>query len=148
MVLGLVGTVVPFLPGTPLVFLGALVYAFATAWSPIGAGRLVILGALTLLAHVLHYVAGALGVRRAGGSAWGGLGALLGAIVGVFFGLPGLFIGPMLGAIAGELLRSGELGTSIRTGIAAVVGMLLGAVANFTIAVVMIALFFWWVARG
>jgi uncharacterized protein YqgC (DUF456 family) len=148
LLLGLIGTLAPFLPGTPVIFLGALVHAFATGWTPIGPGRLAILAALAVLAYALHYAAGALGVRRAGGSAWAVVGAVAGAMVGVFFGIPGLFFGPMLGAIAGELLRSGELVTSIRTGVAALIGMLLGAVANFTIAVTMIALFLWWVARG
>jgi len=70
------------------------------------------------------------------------------ASVGLFFGLPGLLLGPPIGAIAGELLKSGDLRTSIRTGIAAFIGMVAGAVANFAIGVTMIALFLWWVARG
>ena len=54
MLLGLIGTFVPFLPGTPLIFLGALVHGFATGWTPIGLGRLAILGALAVLAYLLH----------------------------------------------------------------------------------------------
>jgi uncharacterized protein YqgC (DUF456 family) len=148
LVLGLAGTFVPFLPGTPLIFLGALVYAFATDWTPVGAGRLVILGALAAIAYVLHYVAGALGTRRAGGSAWAVVGAILGAIVGLFFGLPGLLLGPPAGAIVGELVKTGDLHTSVRSGLAAFVGMVVGAIAQFAIAVVMLGLFLWWTARG
>ena len=146
--LGLIGTVVPFLPGTPLIALGALIYAIATGWTVIGPGRLAILVALAAIGYLLHYVAGALGTRRAGGSAWGVAGAILGAIVGLFFGIPGLLLGPPAGAIAGELLKSGDLRLSVRTGIAAFVGMVAGAVANFALAVTMIGLFLWWVARG
>ena len=148
LLLGLAGTVVPFLPGTPLIFLGALVYAFAVDWMPIGFGRLAILAALSAAGYVLHYVAGALGTRRVGGSAWAFVGALAGGIVGLFFGLPGLLLGPPLGAIAGELLKSGDVRTSIKTGLAAFIGMVAGAVANFAIGVTMIGLFLWWVARG
>lgn len=148
LLLGLVGTIVPFLPGTPLIFVGALVHAFATDWTPIGPGRLTILAALSAFGHVLHYVAGAVGARHGGGSAWAFVGAIVGGIVGVFFGLPGLLLGPPLGAIAGEMLRSGDLTTSIRTGIGAFLGMVAGALANVAIGVTMIALFLWWVARG
>jgi hypothetical protein len=148
LLLGLVGTVAPFLPGTPLIVLGALVYAYATDWAPIGPGRLAILAVLVALGYVLHYAAGALGARRAGGSAWAFVGALVGGGVGIFFGIPGLLLGPPLGAIAGELLKTGDLTTSIRTGIAAFLGMVAGAVANFAIGVIMIGLFLWWVAVG
>ena len=148
LVLGLAGTVLPFLPGTPLIFAGALIHAFANDWQPVGIGRLAILAALSALGYALHYVAGALGTRRAGGSAWAFVGALAGGIVGLFVGLPGLLLGPPLGAIAGELLKSGDLRTSIRTGIAAFLGMLAGAVASFAIGVTMIGLFLWWAGRG
>jgi hypothetical protein len=146
LLLGLVGTFVPFLPGTPLIFLGALVHGFATGWTPVGPGRLAILGLLAGLAYLLHYAAGALGARQVGGSAWAVVGALIGGVVGMFFGIPGLLLGPPIGAIAGELVKTGEVRASVRSGLAAFVGMVAGAIANFAIALVMIALFVWWVA--
>jgi uncharacterized protein len=148
LVLGLAGTIVPFLPGTPLIVAAAFVHAMATGWTPIGVGRLAILAALAALGLVLHHVAGMLGARRGGGSAWAMGGAVVGGIVGLFFGLPGLALGPPLGAIGGELLKSGNLAASIHTGVATFIGMVAGAVANVALAVVMIALFLWWVARG
>ena len=146
--LGLLGTVVPFLPGTPLIALGALIYAASTGWAVIGPGRLAILAALAVTGYLLHHVAGALGARHAGGSMWGVGGAILGGIVGLFFAIPGLLLGPPLGAIAGELLRTGDLRLSIRAGVAAFLGMVAGAVANVALAVTMIGLFIWWVLRG
>jgi uncharacterized protein len=148
LVLGLIGTVAPFLPGTVLIFAGALVYAYATDWSPIGIGRLAILAMLCALSYALHGIASALGARHRGGSAWAFAGALAGGIVGLFFGLPGLLLGPPLGAIAAELLKSGDLRHSVRTGIGAFLGLLAGAVANFAIGVVMIGLFLWWATRS
>ena len=76
---GLAGSVLPFVPGPPLIFGGALIYAFATDWTPVGAGRLIILAVLAALAYVLGHVAGALGVKRFGGSWWAVGGALVGA---------------------------------------------------------------------
>jgi hypothetical protein len=146
--LGLAGTIIPFLPGTPLIVVAALVHAIATGWTPITVGRLVVLAALAALGFVLQHVSSALGARHAGGGRWAIVGALVGGIVGLFFGLPGLLLGPPLGAIAGELLESGDLRSSVRTGLATFAGMAAGAVANFAIAVMMIGLFLWWVTRG
>jgi uncharacterized protein len=148
LLLGLAGTIVPFLPGTPLIVVAALVHAIAYDWTPVTPWRFALLAAVAAFGYVLHYVAGGLGARRAGGSWWAVVGALIGGGVGLFFGLPGLLLGPPVGAITGELLRSGDLTTSIRTGIAAFVGMVAGAIANFALAVTMIGLFLWWVSRG
>ena len=141
---GLAGSVLPFLPGTPLIFLGALVHALATDFSPITAGRLLVLAGLTALAYLLEYAGGALGAKTFGGSAWAVVGALVGAVVGLFFGSPGLVIGPMLGAVAAELLKSGELRHSLKAGIGALVGLVLGLFARVTLAFAMVGLFLWW----
>jgi uncharacterized protein YqgC (DUF456 family) len=148
LVLGLIGTVAPFLPGTVLIFVGALVYAYATDWTPVGFGRLAVLAVLCALSYALHYIASALGARHGGGSTWAIAGALGGGVVGLFFGLPGLVLGPPLGAIGAELIKSRDLRRSVRTGMGAFLGMAAGAVANFAIGVVMITLFLWWVLRG
>jgi len=146
--LGLAGTVVPFLPGTPLILAGAVLYAFATDFTPVGPGRLLVLGALTALSFSLHYLAGAVGARRSGGSRWAVMGAVVGAVVGAFFGPIGLVVGPFAGAASFELMHRPNIETSIRAGIGTVIGMLVGAVANFTVAIVMVALFVWWVWRA
>jgi uncharacterized protein len=145
---GLVGSVVPFLPGTPLILAGALVYAFATDWDPVGLGRLMILAGLTALSYVLNYLAGAYGARRYGGSSWAVAGALLGALLGIGLGPVGLLVGPIAGAVAGELLRTGHLERSMRSGVGAVVGVALGIASTFALAVVMVGLFLWWIWRA
>jgi uncharacterized protein YqgC (DUF456 family) len=145
---GLAGTIVPFLPGTPLIVAGALVHAVAYDWRPITPLRLGVLAALAVLGFALSHAAGALGARRAGGSRWAVAGAIAGGVVGLFLGIPGLLLGPPIGAIAGEMLRGGGVRTSVRTGLAACAGMLAGAVANFAIGVTMIGLFVWWSAAG
>lgn len=141
---GLAGSVLPFLPGTPLIFLGALVHALATDFSPISAGRLLVLAGLTVLAYLLEYAGGALGAKKFGGSAWAVVGALVGAVVGLFFGPPGLVIGPILGAVAGELLKSGELQHSLKAGIGTLAGLALGLLARLALAVTMVGLVLWW----
>jgi len=148
LLVGLVGSVVPALPGTILIFAGALLHGFAYGFDPIGPWRLAILGLLTLVAYGLDYAAGALGVRRFGGSGWATAGALLGAIVGIFFGLPGLILGPLAGAVAAEYAYTRKLDTSARAALGTVVGLLVGAVAKIGIGLTMIALLLFWVWRG
>jgi uncharacterized protein YqgC (DUF456 family) len=145
---GLAGSLLPFLPGTPLIFLGALVYALATDFHPITPGKLLFLAGLAALAHVLDYVAGAVGARKFGGSGWAVVGALIGGVVGLFFGLPGLLVGPVVGAVAGELLKSGELGHSLKAGFGALLGIVLAVIARFAIAFTMMGLFLWSLWRG
>lgn len=148
MLAGLVGSVVPFLPATPLVFVGALIYAFATDWDPIGPGRLAILGAIAAAGWLLQQLAAALGARHYGGSRAAVLGALIGTVVGVFTAPVGLLLGPLLGAIAGELLATGRPRESVRTGLGALVGLAAGAASSLVAGLAMIALFLWWVWRG
>jgi len=114
LIAGLAGSLLPLLPGTPLILAAALLHGLVTDFSPIGAGRLLMLAALAALAYVLDYVAGAVGAKKFGGSAWAVVGALVGAVVGLFFGPPGLLIGPVVGAVAGELLRAVKWNTASR----------------------------------
>jgi len=145
---GLAGAVLPFVPGPLLIFVGALVYAAATGFTVVGAGRLVVLGFLTVLGWVLAHFASVLGARRYGGSRWAVLGAVLGAIFGVLLGPLGLVIGPAAGAVGFELAATGDLDRSLRGGVGAVIGVVVGTLAHFTIAAIMIALFLWWIWRA
>lgn len=148
MLAGLVGAVVPFLPGTPLIFAGALIYAIATDFTPVGAGRLAILAVLAVAGWAVEHIAGALGARRAGGSRAAVIGAILGALVGLAFVPLGLLLGPIAGAIAGEMLSGRDPAGSVRTGLGTAVGVVVGVAAHFTFAVTMVALFAWWVWWG
>jgi len=148
LLVGLVGSVVPALPGTILIFAGALLHAVTYGFEPIGPWRLGLLGVLTLLAYALDYAAGALGVRKFGGSGWATAGAVVGAIVGLFFSLPGLILGPLVGAIVAEYAYTRKLETSARAALGTVVGLLVGAVAKVGIGLVMIGLVLFWVWRG
>jgi uncharacterized protein len=148
MLAGLIGSALPVVPGTPLILAGAVVYAIATDFTPIGVGRLIVLTLLSIAAMVLAHLASALGVRSAGGSRWAMVGALVGAILGLAVPPAGLLLGPLLGAIAVELWRTHRLAESVRVGIGAVVGVLAGIVAHVALAFTMVALFAWWVWRG
>jgi uncharacterized protein YqgC (DUF456 family) len=148
LIVGLVGSVLPALPGTVLILAGVAVHALATGFDPIGPGRLAILALLTAVAYALDHVAGVLGVKRLGGSGWAMGGAFVGALVGLFFGLPGLVLGPLVGALLAEYAYTRQARTSARAALGTVVGLLIGAVAKIGIGLTMIALFLFWVWRG
>jgi len=145
---GIVGSVVPWMPGPLFVVAGALLWAVATNFETLGFGRLAILGALAALGFLVDFIAWALGARRYGASRWGIIGAAVGAIVGLFLGPFGLIFGCVIGAVAGELLHGADLGGSVRSGFGALVGLLAGVVADLVLAITMIGLFLYWVSRG
>jgi uncharacterized protein len=147
-VVGLVGSLIPWVPGPLFILGGAVLWAFATEFAEIGVGRLAILTGLALLTFLLNFVAGAAGARRYGGSRWGVIGAVVGAVVGLFFGPFGLLICPVAGAVTGELLHGADLEGSVRSGFGAAVGLLAGILADFVISLVMVGLFLWWVWRS
>lgn len=148
MIAGVAGSFVPFVPGTPLILLGALIYAVATDFQPVDGWRLLLLGGLTVIGYTLDYLSGALGTRKLGGSRWAVFGAVGGGMVGLFFGPLGILLGPILGAIAVELIYRKDLQVALKSGVGAVIGVFLGVLAKFSIAVVMVGLFSLWVFRG
>jgi uncharacterized protein len=148
MLAGLVGAALPVVPGTPLILAGALIYAIATDFTPVGLGRLAVLTALAVVGAVAGALAGSVGARRAGGSRRAAVGALLGLLAGFFIGPIGLVAGPVAGAILGELSHARPWRESVRAGLGTLIGLLAGAVTHVAVAGMMVGLFAWWVWRG
>lgn len=141
MVVGALGIVLPALPGVPLMFAGMVVAAAIDDFQRIGWLALVVLGLLTLLSVLAELGAAALGARRVGASSRAIWGALLGTVIGLFFGLPGLVLGSFIGAVAGELSVHGRIDRAGRVGVATWLGLLFGTLAKVAIAFAMIGLF-------
>lgn len=140
-VAGLLGTVLPGLPGAPLLFGGLLLAAWAEDFAYVGTRTLVLLGAMALLTWAADLVAGAIGAKRFGASRRAMLGAGIGALVGLFFGLPGILLGPFFGAVLGELSARRSLEEAGRAGIGASLGLAIGAAAKIALSLSMIGLF-------
>jgi uncharacterized protein YqgC (DUF456 family) len=148
---GLAGTLLPVLPGAPLVFAGLLLAAWADGFQHVGPWPLLALGGLALLSLVVDLWATAHGARRVGASRLAMLGATLGAVVGLFFGLPGLLLGPFAGALGGELLHRRSLdpqhlGAAGKVGVGTWLGLALGAALKLALAFAMLGVFAlaWW----
>ena len=140
-VAGLAGTVVPALPGVPLVFLGLFVGAWIGNFEIIGWTTIGILAALAVFAWVVDFLAGAAGAKYLGASSRAFWGATIGAIAGIFFGLVGMLLGPFIGAVVGELSGGSNVVQSGRAGIGAWLGMVLATAVKLAIAFLMIGIF-------
>ncbi|MFI4968604.1 MAG: DUF456 domain-containing protein [Lysobacterales bacterium] len=140
-VIGLVGTILPILPGVPIVFAGLLLAAWADHFAHVGPFTLIVLSVLTLLALAVDFVAGMLGAKRVGASRYAVIGAMLGTLIGVFFGLPGLLLGPFVGALLGELAAGGGLRKATGVGVGAWLGFVVGTAAKLGLCFAMLGVF-------
>ena len=138
---GLIGTLLPVMPGALLVFLGMFAGAWADDFSRVGWAVLGVLAILTVLFYVLDFLAGAYGARRLGASRWGVVGAILGALVGMFFGFIGVVVGPFVGAVVGELLARRGLLEASRAGAGAWIGLVLSVAARLALIFAMLGIF-------
>lgn len=140
-VVGLAGAVLPALPGVPMIFIGIWLAAWIDDYARIGIWTLSLLATLTLLSILIDIAASAVGAKRVGASPRAVWGALLGSVVGLFFGIPGLVIGPFVGAVLGELMAKRGLGQAAEVGMATWIGLLLGTIAKLAVSVTMLAVF-------
>lgn len=142
MLVGLIGTVVPLLPGTVLIFGAALLHYFTLGpEGSVGWTTLAALAALMLISFVLDFISGSIGAKYFGATRWGAIGGILGGIVGIFFGLIGVFVGPLAGVLAGELLGGKGLLPAGRSTWGTVLGTAAGMIGKVLIAVAMIGWF-------
>lgn len=139
--IGIAGTILPALPGLPLVFAGMLLGAWAGGFEYVGIPMLVLLGVLTALSLVVDFWATALGAKRVGASRKAIAGAVIGTFVGIFFGPIGLLAGPFAGALAGELLHGRDVGRATRVGFGTWLGVVFGTVLKLALGFTMLGLF-------
>lgn len=141
-VTGFVGTFVPILPGTTLIYIGVLIHYFTKGMesSRLTWESLVIIGILYILSMVLDWFSGAIGAKWFGSSKWGIAGAIVGGIVGLFFSLPGLIIGPIVGVFLFEILfAKKQMKEASNSTIGTVVGGVAGLIGRVILAFGMVA---------
>lgn len=139
--IGLVGAVLPVIPGTPLVLAGLFLAAWADDFAHVGWPTLVLLTVLTAAAYGVELLATTLGAKRAGASRLGLAGALVGTFAGMFFGLAGLIAGPFLGAVAGEYIARGDLYRAGNVGLGSWLGLVIGGAAKLALAFTMVGVY-------
>ena len=143
-VIGLVGCIIPIIPGHLVILMGAVAHRWilgpesGLSWWSVGAISL-----LLVASQIFEFASGAAGAKWFGGTKWGAGGAFVGAIVGMFFMPFGLILGPLLGAYAFEaLFAKQEQKPAMVSGVGSAVGTVAGLVVKAIVGVVMVIWFF------
>ena len=140
-VAGMIGLVLPALPGAPLIFAGLLLAAWTEDFAYVGFWTIVVLALIALLTYAVDFWATMFGAKKFGASSRAVIGAILGLLVGVFLGFPGVIFGPFIGAVIGELSARRNLEQAARAGVGATIGVVLGAALKIALALAMIGIF-------
>jgi hypothetical protein len=138
---GMVGAVLPTLPGIPMIFGGIWLAAAVDHYRHLGMWWLLIIGTLGTVGVIVDFIASALGAKRVGASRLALWGASLGTLIGMFFGVPGLLLGPFVGALLGELVSGNSVLRSAHVGVGTWLGLLFGTLLKLVISFVMVGLF-------
>ena len=124
---GIVGCVLPVLPGVPLAYIGMLLLQLTDrvqfTWQ-----FLVIWAVVVVIVQALDYFVPAWGTKRFGGSKWGVWGSTIGMLVGLFFGVWGIILGPFIGAVVFELIDGKNTRATLRAGWGSFVGLMTGTI--------------------
>jgi uncharacterized protein YqgC (DUF456 family) len=140
-IVGIAGSVMPALPGVPLVFAGLAVAAWAENFERVSWITLVVLGLLTAMSFAIDLTAAAFGAKRVGATKLAILGAAVGTFAGLLFGIPGLVLGPFVGAVAGEMLSHGQMKQATRAGVATWLGLVFGTLTKVALVFAMLGVF-------
>jgi uncharacterized protein len=134
-IVGLIGCIIPGLPGVPLNFISLLLIQYA--FKPFSATFMWWMAGIAIVITVLDYLIPVWGAKFAGASRLGVIGSMVGLIAGMFLTPIGMVLGAFLGAIIGELLSGKDNFQSIKAGLGTVIGLLLGTVMKLVVSLVM-----------
>jgi uncharacterized protein YqgC (DUF456 family) len=141
-VAGMAGTVLPALPGLPLMFAGMLIAAWADQFKEIGGWTIAVLALLTLISLAVDIAGTAMGAKRIGASKLAMFGAAIGTLFGgILFNIPGLILGPFFGAMAGELINGREWRHASKVGFGTWIGLAVGTALKLALAFAMLGVF-------
>jgi uncharacterized protein len=141
MVIGIIGCLVPVLPGPPLSYAG-IILLHLSRFGQFSKTVLIVLGIVTIVVTILDYIVPIWGTRKFGGSKYGARGATVGLIVGFFLGPAGIIVGPLLGAIVGELIFKDDMNYALKAGFGSLLGFLTGVGLKLAASLVMTFYFF------
>lgn len=125
LVLGIIGCLVPVLPGPPLSFI-AIILLHLSRFGHFTGPTLIFLGTIAAVVTVLDYVVPVWGTRKFGGTKYGTRGATVGLIIGLFLGPAGIVIGPFIGAFVGEMIFRDDINYAVKAGFGSLLGFLAG----------------------
>lgn len=143
MFVGILGSFLPVLPGTPISWAGLLLLHLTSAipndWVFLGTTL-----AIAIMVFALDYIIPVWGTKKFGGSKWGMIGTTIGLLVALFFpvlGFFGIIIWPFLGALAGELISKADQKTALKAAFGSFLGFLTGTFLKFMVTIIYLGLF-------
>lgn len=137
-VIGLLGVIVPVLPGTLFSYIG-LLCAYFVAGSTITMTQIVVCGVLSLAVILLDYILPGYFTKLFGGTKSGITGATIGTFVGFLFGLPGILLGPFFGAVIGEMVGgNAALDKAVTIGFGSLLSFLVGSGVKLIVGLYMV----------
>ena len=129
---GVLGSFLPILPGPPVGYVGILLLHF-TGYAQFGTRFLILFAALTAVVAVLDYIIPVWGTKQFGGSKYGTRGAAIGVLIGLFFGPPGIILGPFIGAVLGEIISGRKSSEAFRAGFGSFIGFVAGTLMKISL---------------
>jgi uncharacterized protein YqgC (DUF456 family) len=138
---GLAGIILPGLPGHVLILAGLVLAAWADGFTRVSGWTLGVIALIAAASYLVDFAGAAVGARKLGASSRAMVGAGLGTVAGLFFGLPGIILGPFAGAVIGELTVKPDLRQAGKAGVAAWIGFAIGTAIKVGMAFVMIGIF-------
>jgi uncharacterized protein YqgC (DUF456 family) len=140
--IGLVGVIMPYLPGVPVAWLGLFIYAIGTDWERLSVTTIVVFGAITVLALLVDFIAPLLGAKKYKASKWGIIGASIGLFLGIIiFQIWGIILGPLLGALIGELIAGKSTDIAFKSALGTFIGFIFGTLMKLVLVLVMAGFF-------
>jgi len=142
-VIGVIGSLLPGVPGTPLSYVGFLLFHFSAPGNRIAIWVHIVFILLVIGVLILDYVIPIIGTKKFGGSKYGVWGSTIGLIVGLFFGIWGVILGPFIGAFIFELIYKKDAGKAFKSALGSFVGFLLSTGIKCILALIMLGIILW-----
>lgn len=141
MIVGIIGCLVPVLPGPPFSFLG-LILLHISRFGHFSTPTLITMGVITVVVTIMDYIVPVWGTRQLGGSKYGTRGATVGLVIGLFLGPLGIILGPLIGAFVGEMLFKDDINYALKAGFGSLLGFLTGIGLKLAASFIMTFYFF------
>lgn len=145
---GIVGSILPVLPGPPIAYAGLLVLHFTNEKFEVSLWFLIPLAIITIAISILDYLLPSMGTKYFGGTKYGSWGSNIGLIVGVFtswLGPWGIIIGPFLGALIGELIGGQKFSAALKSAVGSFLGFLTGTFMKIVVCLMMLGVYLYYV---
>ncbi len=139
--LGLIGSILPILPGPPLSWLGLLILNLTEAVQ-MNTSLIIITGIIAIIIFLLDYIIPAIGTKKFGGSKAGMIGTSIGLVVGLISPIPGgIILGPFIGAFIGEMINKNDSKLALKAAFGSFIGFIASTFIKFVVSIIYLGIY-------